>query len=89
MNEMMQFSTLTGMSERLYVLPFDALSSGGLSRRVKEDLQSDSSDRTKRWRLAGLHILVGCVSGGDAEANTLTPAYAGASALISGIFFGN
>ena len=58
MNEMMQFSTLTGMSERLYVLPFDALASSGLSRRVKEDLQSDSSDRTKRWRLAGLHILV-------------------------------
>ena len=25
----------------------------------------------------------------DAEANTVTPAYAGASALISGIFFGN
>jgi hypothetical protein len=58
MNEMMQFSTLAGMNERLYVLPFDALVSSSLSRAVKEDLQSDSSDRTKRWRLATVHILV-------------------------------
>lgn len=57
MNEMMQFSTLTGMDARLYVLPFDALS-GTLSRSIKRDLMSDSSDRTKRWRLATVHILV-------------------------------
>ena len=57
MNEMMQFSTLTGMDARLYVLPFDALS-GALSRSIKKDLMSDSSDRTKRWRLAAVHILV-------------------------------
>ena len=54
----MQFSTLVGMNERLYVLPFDALAGHSLSRGIKEDLQSPESDRTKRWRLATVHILV-------------------------------
>jgi hypothetical protein len=58
MNEMMQFSTLVGMDERLYVLPFDGLTADDLSRSIKDDLKSDSSDRTQRWRLAHTHILV-------------------------------
>ena len=64
MNEMMEFSTLEGMNERLSVLPFNATfgspsdGSPPVSRAIKEDLQSDSSDRTQRWRLATVHILV-------------------------------